>query len=231
MKARFLHIALFIGIMAILLLSSCSKKCKVNGCRVRMVHRHSGKKFKSKVRKWYTYQNPRVGRDYKRDVSPDKIPWDRPDVEGAEGKNMLASNDTSSFGDDGFMGDEFYEGDSLGRDGFLPGEEESGKKKKRRRRAEEEDEVEEKQTGDPWDIENIKEEDPVVRKPVTEDKKDEIAEIEAESSEEKKEDSEGEKEEEKKSKKEIAEERKKAREELLKKQLEEEEEEDDDWGF
>jgi hypothetical protein len=40
-----------------------------------MEHRHSGKKFKSRVRHWYTYQNPRIGRDYIRDISPDKIPW------------------------------------------------------------------------------------------------------------------------------------------------------------
>ncbi len=235
MKLKSLHIVFFF-IMAILLsMFSCTKKCQVNGCRVRMEHRHSGEKFKSNIRPWYAFQNPRVGRDYKRDKSPDKIPWDGPDIEGAEGSDMLVSNDSSDFGADEFMDDEFYVEDSLGGDNFAPEDEKLTKKqKKKKRKGEEEEEVKKEPAGDPWDIENIKEEDPVLRKPVDEEKKTEEStedsplekqkeDQDADNQKNKKED----KKEKKKSKKQLA----KERDERLKEELLEEEEEEDDWGF
>ncbi|QNL23096.1 hypothetical protein HZR84_14495 [Hyphobacterium sp. CCMP332] len=235
MKFKSLHIVLILVMVMLLSMSSCSKKCQVNGCRVRMEHRHSGEKFKSKIRPWYAFQNPRVGRDYKRDKSPDKIPWDGPDIEGAEARDMLVSNDSSDFGGDEFMDDEFYVEDSLGGDNFAPEDENLNKKqKKKKRKGEEEEEVKKEPAGDPWDIENIKEEDPVIRKPVNAEKKTEVGpeesnteELKERKTEDNQKETKEEQKEKKKSKKQIA----KEREERLKKELQEEEEEEDDWGF
>ena len=82
-------------LVLIMSITSCHEKCLVNGCRTRMEHRHSGKKFKSRVRPWFAYQNPKIGHDYKRDISPDKIPWKyiKPPTPLTE-EAMTASTDT-----------------------------------------------------------------------------------------------------------------------------------------
>lgn len=163
-----------------------------------MEHRHDGKKFKSKVRPWYAYQNPRVGRDVKRDKDPDKTPWTPPEFEAPDENSLVASND-SSMGEDDFMGDEFYDGSGEGdledgssedqpEDSFLGDDEEfyedeeeddgsKGKRKrKKKRKGEEEEPQKEEEKGDPWDIEFIEEDDKVLEdlppKPEKEEEKD-----------------------------------------------------------
>jgi hypothetical protein len=139
-----------------------------------MVHRHDGKKFKSKIRPWYAYQEPRVGRDVKRDKNPDKIPWDGPDFDGADDEDLLVSNDTALTDD--FINDDFYiDSDSLsdndvapdesflGDDEFFDEEEEEDEKPKKRKKRKgkkgEEEPEKKKDEGDPWDIENLTDED------------------------------------------------------------------------
>ena len=208
-------------------MSSCSKRCVVNGCRVRMVHRHDGKKFKSKIRPWYTFQEPRVGRDYKRDKNPDKIPWRGPEFDVQGEGDLLVSNDTTGLGGDPFMGDSFVDDDLENQEL----EENSGKRKKKRKG----DEliVEKKEKGDPWDIENVEDEPDkkeIIADPSNSDPAQKVAPKEEpikkapEKKLSKKEQKKKDKEEEKKYLKELREEREK-------KTPVEEVEEEDDWGF
>ncbi len=47
------------------------KKCKMQGCQVRMVHAHGGQEFRGQPF-WKRNQNPKIGQDFKpgKDMSP-----------------------------------------------------------------------------------------------------------------------------------------------------------------
>ena len=196
----------------------------VNGCRVRMDHRHNGKKFKSKIRPWYAFQNPRVGRDVKRDKNPDKIPWDSPMMEEPMDEDLLVSNDTTGMPYDEFMDDPFMsEEDSadFGTDSFVAEDTGKKKKKKKRRKGEEEEEVQKVKT-DPWYIENVSDEPEEEEEEILPEEETEEGESTEKQDKSKKT---------KKDRKKEKEEERQRQEELEKEWEEEEEEEDDDWGF
>ncbi len=205
-----------------LMLSACSKRCVVNGCRVRMVHRHDGKKFKSKIRPWYAYQNPRVGRDYKRDKDPDKIPWKTPEMAEPSEENLLVSNDTTGLGGDDFFNDDEQKNNLVS--------DESGKKSKRKKKKGEEELEVQEPPGDPWDIENVdnsrpepKPIEPKSTENLDSDKEDEnnvSSNKEQNNSEDNKKDKKSKKDKEKDKKPKTI-----PKEEIV------EEEDDDDWGF
>lgn len=220
------YILILIILIGVLFQTACSKRCVVNGCRVRMEHRHGDMKFKSKIRPWYAYQNPRVGRDYKRDKDPDKIPWDMPVMDEPSDQDMLVSNDTVGIPSDEFMGNDFIaEDDSMGVSGSSLVSEGQGKKKKRRnKKGKDEEEQVQQVKKDPWDIENISDEPGEEEIEPEKDNEEEIIKETEKKEEEQKKQS---KEEKKKEK----EEEKKKKEALDDEWGEEEEEEDDGWGF
>ena len=106
-----------------------------------MEHEHGGEKFKSRIRRWYTYQNPTVGRDFKRDIPADQIPWvvepTEPDDEtlmaGTDSSWSELQGDSTGTGQEDFFGEDDYE-EELGE------EEEKKKKKKKKKKGEEEEE-------------------------------------------------------------------------------------------